>query len=126
MVLALERGPSGPPQLCLRASVSQRGQRGKLSFQQIALVEQDARAFAARLAEILRLGPRLTAEIHFERGRTALRGEWPGDRGPLALTIRTSGPRGGVKACTVELDRRQVEGLAGELERGLRRVKPAL
>jgi hypothetical protein len=125
VILALERGASAPPQLRLRVNISQRGQRGRLSFQQITLVEQDARAFATRLAELPRLGARLTAEIHFESGKTALRGEWPGPRGPLTLTVRTSGPRGGVKSCAVELDRRQVEALAGELQQGLRRVRPA-
>jgi hypothetical protein len=124
-ILALERDASGPPRLRLSLSVSQRGQRGKLSFQQIDLAEPEARAFAARLADLLRLGPRLTAEIHFESGRTALAGEWPGSRGPLALTIRTSGPRGGVKSCTIRLERRQVEALALDLQQGLRRVKPA-
>jgi hypothetical protein len=124
VILALERGGSGPPRLCLRASISERGQRGKVSFQQIELAENDARAFADRLSAILRLGPRLTAEIHFENGRTALRGAWPGGRGPLELTIRVSGPRGGVKSCSIELERRQLESLAYELQQGLRRVRP--
>ena len=88
------------------------------------LAEAEARAFAARLAELLRLGVRITAEMHYEVGRTALRGEWPGSRGPLLLAIRTSGPRGGLKACAFALDRRQVETLAYELQGGLRRVRP--
>jgi hypothetical protein len=125
VILALERGASGPPQLCLRVSISQRGQRGKLSFQQITLVEQDARAFAVRLGELLRLAPRQAAELHFESGRTALRAEWPGPGGGLGLSIRTSGPRGGVTSCAIELDRRQAEALSFELQRGLRRVRPA-
>ncbi len=123
VILALERDNHGPPELRLIASISERGQRGRLALQKIVLAEQDARDFAARLAEVLRLGARLTAEFHFETSRTALRGEWPGARGPLSLTIRTSGPRGGVKSCSLALDRRQVESLAYELQEGLRRVR---
>ncbi|MBK9712012.1 MAG: serine/threonine protein kinase [Kouleothrix sp.] len=124
VILALEREAGGPPQLRLTAGVSERGQRGRLSFQQIVLEEQDARALAARLSEIPRLSPRLMAEIHFEVGRTALRGDWPDGRGPLSLTISARGPRGGLKSCTFALERRQVEALAAELQQGLRRVRP--
>jgi serine/threonine protein kinase len=125
VTLALERGLDGPPRLRLSAQISQRGRRGKLSFQQIVLEEEDARAFAARLAELPRLSPRMTGELHFEVERTTLHGIWPGGRGPLTLTIRTSGPRGGLKSCAIVLDRRQVDSLAAELQFGLRRVKPA-
>ena len=121
--LALERGHQGPAQLRLHAQISQRGRRGKLSLQQIVLEEEDARAFAARLAELPRLSSRMTGELHFEVERTTLHGIWPGGRGPLTLTIRTSGPRGGLKACAITLDRRQVELLAAELQFGLRRVR---
>ena len=89
----------------------------------VALEEEDARTFAARLAELPRLSPRMAGELHFEIERTTLHGIWPGGRGPLTLTIRTSGPRGGLKACTITLDRRQVESLAAELQFGLRRVR---
>jgi hypothetical protein len=123
VLLALERGPQGPAQLRLHAQISQRGRRGKLSLQQIVLEEEDARAFAMRLAELPRLSSRLTGELHFEVERTTLHGIWPGGRGPLTLTIRTSGPRGGLKACMITLDRRQVESLAAELQFGLRRVR---
>jgi hypothetical protein len=123
VMLALERGLQGPTQLRLHAQISQRGRRGKLSFQQIVLEEEDARAFAMRLAELPRLSARLTGELHFEIERTTLHGIWPGGRGPLTLTIRTSGPRGGLKACMITLDRRQVESLAAELQFGLRRVR---
>jgi hypothetical protein len=123
VMLALERGLQGPAQLRLHAQISQRGRRGKLSLQQIVLEEEDARAFAARLAELPRLSSRLTGELHFEVERTTLHGIWPGGRGPLTLTIRTSGPRGGLKACMITLDRRQVESLAAELQFGLRRVR---
>ena len=122
-ILALERAGDAPPRLQLTTSISERGQRGKLVFQQIVLAEGDARAFAARLAELLRLGPRLTAEIHFEAERAALHGEWSGSRGPLNLAIRTTGPRGGVKSCSFALERRQVEALSYELQQGLRRVR---
>jgi len=125
VILALERSGDAPPQLRLTLSISQRGQRSKLAFQQIVLAEGDARAFAGRLAELLRLGSRLTVDMYFEVGRSALRGEWPGSRGPLTLSIRTIGPRGGVKTCAVALERRQVETLSYELQQGLRRVRPA-
>jgi hypothetical protein len=125
ITLALERGLQGPAQLRLSAQISQRGRRGKLSLQQIVLEEEDARTFAARLAELPRLSARMTGELHFEIGRTTLHGIWPGGRGPLTLTIRTSGPRGGLKACAITLDRRQVESLAAELQFGLRRVRSA-
>jgi hypothetical protein len=95
----------------------------KPTLQQIVLEEEDARAFAMRLAELPRLSTRLTGELHFEVERTTLHGIWPGGRGPLTLTIRTSGPRGGLKACMITLDRRQVESLAAELQFGLRRVR---
>jgi len=129
-ILRLRRNLSGnPARKCLYerlcAQISQRGRRGKLSLQQIVLDEQDARAFAARLAELPRLSSRMTGELHFEIGRTTLHGIWPGGRGPLTLTIRTSGPRGGLKACAITLDRRQVESLAAELQFGLRRVRSA-
>jgi hypothetical protein len=124
VILALERAGDAPPQLRLTLSISQRGQRGKLAFQQIMLAEGDARAFAGRLAELLRLGSRLTVDTYFEVGRSALRGEWPGSRGPLTLRIRTIGPRGGVKTCAFALERRQVEALSYELQQGLRRVRP--
>jgi hypothetical protein len=123
IVLVLERGHQGPAQLRLSAQISQRGRRGKLSLQQIVLEEEDARAFAARLAELPRLSARMTGELHFEVERTTLHGIWPGGRGPLTLTIRTSGPRGGLKACAITLDRRQVDSLAAELQFGLRRVR---
>jgi serine/threonine protein kinase len=126
VILSLERGMSGPAQLRLAAEICQRGRRGRLSQQRITLEERDARAFAARLGELTRLGARLSGEIEFEVDRTTLRGSWAGPRSPLELEIRTSGPRGGVKSCTITLDRRQVEGLAYELESVLRRVKPAL
>jgi hypothetical protein len=125
VILALERGLEGPTRLRLTARLSERGRRGKVSIQQIVLEEQEARAFAARLSELLRLGPRMTGEIRFEVERTTLQGTWPGGRGPLALVIRTSGPRGGLSFCSIALDRRQVESLATELQYGLRRVKPA-
>ncbi len=125
ILLVLERGHQGPAQLRLSAQISQRGRRGKLSLQQIALEEEDARTFAARLAELPRLSPRMAGELHFEIERTTLHGIWPGGRGPLTLTIRTSGPRGGLKACAITLDRRQVESLAAELQFGLRRVRSA-
>jgi hypothetical protein len=125
VVLALERGTSGPALLRLTIEIGQRGQRGRVTLQQITLDERDARAFAARLVELLGLGFRLTGEIHFEVERTTLHGAWPGPRGPLDLTIRTSGPRGGIKSCSIALDRRQVESLAHELQQGLRRVRPA-
>jgi hypothetical protein len=125
ITLALERGLQGPAQLRLSAQISQRGRRGKLSLQQIVLEEADARAFAARLAELPRLSPRMTGELHFEIERTTLHGIWPGGRGPLTLTIRTSGPRGGLKACSITIDRRQVESLSAELQFGLRRVRAA-
>ena len=80
------------------------------------------RTFTASLGQLLQLRDRVGAEIHFAVERTALRGNWSGLRGPLELTIRTSGPRGGQKACTITLDRRQVELLAQELRRGLRRT----
>jgi len=51
---------------------SQRGRRGKLSLQQIVLEEEDARAFAARLAELPRMSARMTGELHFEIERTTL------------------------------------------------------
>jgi hypothetical protein len=124
--LALERGLQGPAQLRLSVQISQRGRRGKLSLERIVLEEEDARTFAARLAELPRLSSRLTGELHFEVARTTLHGIWPGGRGPLTLTIRTSGPRGGLKSCAITLDRRQVEALAAELQFGLRRVKPAV
>ncbi len=126
VVLSLERGMSGPAQLRLAAEICQRGRRGRLSQQRIALEERDARAFAARLGELTRLGARLSGEIEFEVDRTTLRGTWTGPRSPFKLEIRTSGPRGGVKSCAIALDRRQVEDLAYELESALRRVKPAL
>ncbi|MEP7188284.1 MAG: serine/threonine-protein kinase [Roseiflexaceae bacterium] len=125
ITLALERGLQGPAQLRLHAQISQRGRRGKLSLQQIVLEEEDARAFAARLAELPRLSSRMAGELHFEVERTTLHGIWPSGRGPLTLTIRTSGPRGGLKACSISLDRRQVESLAAELQFGLRRVRAA-
>jgi len=121
-VLALERAGSAPPQLRLTIGINERGQRGKQTFQEIALLDADARAFAARMAEILRLGARLTADVYFETGRTTLRAEWPGSRGPLRLTITTTGPRGGVRSCAFALERRQLEGLAYELQLGLRRA----
>jgi len=124
VALALERGLQGPARLRLSAQISQRGRRGKLSLQQIVLEEEDARTFAARLGELPRLSARMTGELHFEVARTTLHGIWPGGRGPLTLTIRTSGPRGGLKSCAITLDRRQVESLAAELQFGLRRVKP--
>jgi serine/threonine-protein kinase len=123
--LALERGLQGPAELRLNAQISQRGRRGKLSLQKIVLEEEDARVFAARLAELPRLSSRMAGELHFEVERTTLHGLWPGGRGPLTLTIRTSGPRGGLKACSITLDRRQVESLAVELQFGLRRVRSA-
>lgn len=125
ITLALERGIQGPAQLRLSVQISQRGRRGKLSLQQIMLEEEDARAFAARLAELPRLSSRMAGELHFEVERTTLHGIWPGGRGPLTLTIRTSGPRGGLKACMITLDRRQVDSLAAELQFGLRRVRSA-
>jgi hypothetical protein len=121
-ILSLERAGGAPPQLRLAIGINERGQRGKQTFQEIALLDSDARDFTARIAEILRLGARLTADIYFESGRTTLRGEWPGSRGPLRLTITTTGPRGGVKSCGFALDRRQLEGLAYELQLGLRRA----
>jgi hypothetical protein len=117
---------SGLAQLRLAAEICQRGRRGRLTQQRIALEERDARAFAARLGELTRLGARLSGEIQFEVDRTTLRGTWAGARSPFELEIRTSGPRGGVKSCAIALDRRQVEGLAYELETALRRVKPAV
>jgi hypothetical protein len=126
VVLSLERGMSGPAQLRLAAEICQRGRRGRLSQQRIALEERDARAFAARLGELARLGARLSGEIEFAVDRTTLRGRWSGPRSPFELEIRTSGPRGGVKSCAIALDRRQVEELAYELDIALRRVKPAL
>ncbi|HEX9441124.1 MAG TPA: protein kinase, partial [Roseiflexaceae bacterium] len=126
VVLSLERGMSGPAQLRLAAEICQRGRRGRLTQQRIALEERDARAFAARLGELMRLGARLSGEIQFAVDRTTLRGTWTGVRSPFALEIRTRGPRGGVKSCAIALDRRQVEGLAHELETALRRVKQAL
>jgi hypothetical protein len=123
VTLALERGLQGPAQLRLNAQISQQGRRGKLSLQQIVLEEEDARTFAARLAELPRLSSHMAGELHFEVERTTLHGIWPSGRGPLTLTIRTSGPRGGLKACTITLDRRQVESLAAELQFGLRRVR---
>jgi len=125
VMLALERGLDGPSRLLLSIQISQRGRRGKLSLEQIALEEEDARAFAARLGALPRLSPRMTGELHFEVARTMLHGIWPGGRGPLTLTIRTSGPRGGLRFCAIDLDRRQVESLAAELQFGLRRVRPA-
>lgn len=125
VALVLERGHQGPAQLRLHAQISQRGRRGKLSLQQIVLEEEDARTFAVRLAELPRLSMRMAGEMHFEVERTTLHGIWPGGRGPLTLTIRTSGPRGGLKACAITLDRRQVESLAAELQFGLRRVRAA-
>lgn len=122
-VLALGREGDAPPELRLTISISERGKRGKLTFQQIALAERDARLFTARLAELLRLSGRITAGLDFEVGRCALHGGWPGPRGPLTLTIRTIGPRGGVTACGFTLDRRQVESLAFELQQALRRVR---
>ena len=83
-------------------------------------------AFAACLGELTRLGARLSGAIQFEVDRTTLRGTWASPRSPFELEIRTSGPRGGVKSCVIALDRRQVEGLAYELQTALRRVKPAL
>jgi hypothetical protein len=124
VTLALQRGLDGPARLRLTILISERGQRGKLSTQQIILEEQDARDFAAQLAELPRLGLRMTGEIRFEVERTRLECTWPGGRGPLALAIRTSGPRGGLKSCSISLDRRQVESLAAELQQGLRQVKP--
>jgi serine/threonine-protein kinase len=124
LILALERVGDAPPQLRLTVGISERGQRGKASFQQIVLDEGDARAFAARVAELLRLNPRLSADFTIEAGRTALRGEWPGARGPLTLAIRATGPRGGVKSAAFALERRQVEGLSYDLQQGLRRVRP--
>lgn len=124
LILALERAGDAPPQLRLAISISERGQRGKLSYQQITLAEQDTRSFANRVATLLRLGPRITADLHFEVGRVSMRGEWPGSRGPLALEIRAIGPRGGVKSCAFALERRQVEALSYELQQGLRRVRP--
>src|SRR6266545_7957142 len=53
VILALERDDHGPPELRLIASISERGQRGRLALQKIVLAEQDARDFAARLAESL-------------------------------------------------------------------------
>ncbi len=126
VILSLERGMSGPAQLRLAAEICQRGRRGRLTQQRIALEERDARAFAARLGELTRLGARLSGEIQFEVDRTTLRGRWAGPRSPFELEIRTSGPRGGVRSCAIALDRRQVESLAYELQTALRRVKPAL
>ncbi len=125
LVLALARDGDAPPQLSLTISISERGQRGKMTFQQIVLPERDARQFAAQLAELLRLGARHTADLAFEAGRTALKAQWGGPRGPLTIGIRTLGPRGGVKACAFALERRQVEALSFELQGGLRRVRPA-
>lgn len=111
--------------LLLVVKVAEYGPRGRETRQQIALDEADARAFAASLGELLQLRDRLAAEILFTVARTALHGAWPGARGPLELTIRASGPRGGVKASAIILDRTQVEALAQELRRGLRRVDHA-
>jgi Protein kinase domain len=126
VVLSLERGMHGPTQVRLAAEICQRGQRGRLTKQRIVLDERDARAFAACLNQITRLGDRRSGEIHFPVDRTTLRGTWTGPRSPFGIEIRTTGPRGGVSACAITLDRREVEGLAYELETALRRVKPAL
>lgn len=123
VILALERNGEAAPQLRMTVSISERGKRGKMTFQQITLAEADARAFAGRLADLPRLGARLTADFEFEVGRTSLRGQWPGGRGPLALGLRTLGPRGGVRVCVFPIDRRQVEMLAHELQQGLRRIR---
>lgn len=124
VVLSLERGKRGPAQVRLAAEICQRGRRGRLTQQRIVLEERDARAFASRLSELMRLGDRHTGEIQFGVERTTLRGTWSGPRSPFGLEIRTTGPRGGVTACAMTLDRRDVEGLAYALETALRRVKP--
>ncbi len=54
VILSLERGMGGPAQLRLAAEICQRGRRGRLTQQRIALEERDARAFAARLGELTR------------------------------------------------------------------------
>lgn len=126
VILLLERGMSKPAQVRLAAAICQRGRRGRLTQQRIMLEERDARAFTARLGELTRLGARHSGEIQFAIDRTTLRGTWTGPRSPFELEIRTSGPRGGVTSCIITLDRRQVEGLAYELETALRRVRPAL
>ena len=123
-LLMLERNGETPPQIRLTISISERGQRGKMSFQQMTLPEAEARTLTTRLAELQRLNTRLAAEIAIEVGRTALKGEWPGGRGPLKLSIRSTGPRGGVKSSTFALDRRQLDALIFELQYGLRRVRP--
>lgn len=120
VVAVAERAERGPPALRLTLRITEHGPRGGETHQQIALGESDARAFAASLGQLLQLRDRVGAEIHFAADRTALRGVWAGARGPLELTIRTSGPRGGLKSCAITLDRRQVELLALELRRGLR------
>jgi hypothetical protein len=125
VILALERGMNGPAQLRMTVEVGQRGQRGRMTLQQITLEEGDTRSFVARLGELLRLGVRQSGEVQFQVGRTTLYGTWSGMRGPLDLTIRTRGPRGGMKSCGIVLDRRQAEALAYELQHALRRVKPA-
>lgn len=122
-LLALTRDGDAPPQLRLTISISERGQRGKMTFLQITLPESETRSFITRLAELPRLAARLTAEVAVEVGRTALKGEWPGGRGPLTLSIRSTGPRGGVKTSAFALDRRQLESLVFELQHGLRRVR---
>ncbi|MFN8500820.1 protein kinase domain-containing protein [Kouleothrix sp.] len=125
VILALERTGDAPPQLRLSISISERGQRGKMTFQQIVLPEPEARAFAARLADLPRLGLRITADFGVEVGRTRLHAHWPGARGPLMLGLHATGPRGGVKSCGLALDRRQAEALSFELQRALRRIRPA-
>lgn len=121
VALVVERSSREPPHLRLMARIAEYGPRGRATQQQIVLEAQDARAFAASVDELLHLHERMAAEIHFAADRTSLHGAWPGARGPLELTIRRRGPRGGVKACTILLDRRQVAALAQELRRGLRR-----
>lgn len=120
LVVVVERRTHGPPRLRLTLRITEHGLRGRETRQQITFEEDDARAFTASLGQLLQLRDRVGAEIHFAVERTALRGIWSGVRGPLELAIRTSGPRGGVKACTISLDRRQVEALAQELRRGMR------
>lgn len=120
LVVVVERRTHGPPRLRLTLRITEHGLRGRETRQQITFEEEDARAFTASLGQLLQLRDRVGAEIHFAVERTALRGIWSGVRGPLELAIRTSGPRGGVKACTISLDRRQVEALAQELRRGMR------
>lgn len=122
VVLNYRSQASDDSRLSLIVQIVEHGPRGRETEQEIALGERDIRSLLVSLGELLHLRARLSAEFEFSVGRTVLRGAWIGTRGLLDLMIRTQGPRGGMKVCTIPLNRTHIESLVSALQSGMKRV----